>query len=107
MALAINDFSPEGGNRDRLSRALGVAAALYGLMALITGALAVVGVLGLIGPAVDPSALQPGRMLALPWSLAAGGDGVVALAASLVGMLANLALLLVAARLMRGRPDRT
>lgn len=103
MALAINDFGDEGGRRDRLSRTLGVAATLYGLMAAITAALAIAGGLGLAGLAVDPSAGEAARVLALPWSLAAGGGGTVyVLALTLGGLAANLLLLLAGARLARG-----
>lgn len=106
MALAINDFSSEGDTRDRLSRVLGVAAALYGLLALIAGGMAAVGVLGLAGLAADPDAIGPARMLAMPWSLAAGGDAVTGLAITLGALAVNLAILLVGSRLIRGRVIR-
>ena len=98
MALAINDFeSPESGGRDRLSRVLGVAAVLYGLIAAITGVVAVAGQLGLAGLVADPAALAPARMLGLPWSLAAGGGGP----GGALGV--NLVILLAGARLVRPR----
>ncbi len=110
MALALNEFeSPEGGTRDRLSRTLAVAGAIYGLMAAITGAVAVAGMFGLAGLAVDPAAAAPAQMLGLPWSLAAGavGDQPVAnLAITLGALLANLVVLLAGARLVRGRTAR-
>jgi hypothetical protein len=66
MAMAINDFeTPEGGARDRLSRALAVAGAIYGLMAAITGAVAVAGVFGLAGLTVDPASAAPAQLLGL------------------------------------------
>lgn len=110
MAMAINDFeSPEGGTRDRLSRTLAVAGAIYGLMAAITGAVAVAGVFGLAGLTVDPASVAPAQMLGLPWSLAAGaaGSGPAASLAVTLGALAlNLAVLLVGSRLVRGRTGR-
>jgi hypothetical protein len=110
MAMAINDFeSPEGGTRDRLSRTLAVAGAIYGLMAAITGAVAVAGVFGLAGLAVDPAAVAPAQMLGLPWSLAGGAVADQPAASVLVtlGALAlNLMVLLVGSRLVRGRTRR-
>ena len=110
MALALNEFeSPEGGTRDRLSRTLAVAGAIYGLMAAITGAVAVAGVFGLAGLAVDPAAAAPAQMLGLPWSLAAGAVGDQPAASVLVtlgALLLNLAVLLVGSRLVRGRTGR-
>jgi disulfide bond formation protein DsbB len=107
MALAINDFdNTEGGARDRLARALGVAAALYGLMAGITGAVAAAGMFGLAGLTADPSAADPARMLGLPWSLAsgaAGGDTTSTLLITLGSLVANLVILAVASRLARGK----
>jgi hypothetical protein len=110
MAMAINDLeTPEGGTRDRLSRTLAVAGAIYGLMAAITGAVAVAGVFGLAGLAVDPAAAAPAQMLGLPWSLAGGAVADQPTASVLVtlGALAmNLMVLLVGSRLLRGRTGR-
>ena len=110
MAMAINDFdNTEGGARDRLSRTLGVAAAIYGLMAAITGAVAVAGLFGLAGLSADPGSVAPARMLGLPWSLAAGAVGdqpAAGLAVTLASLAANLAVLLLGARLVRGRTGR-
>ncbi len=104
MALAINDFeSPESGGRDRLSRVLGVAAVLYGLIAAITGVVAVAGQLGLAGLVADPAALAPARMLGLPWSLAAGGGPTASLLITLGALGVNLVILLAGARLVRPR----
>lgn len=91
----------EGGPRDRLSRLLGVAAALYGLLAVITGAVAAAGL-----QTGDASA-QAAQLLALPWSLAGGAtpdpDPIGHLAIVLGGLVANLLLLVVGSRLARGR----
>ncbi len=110
MAMAINDFDfSEGGTRDRLSRALAVAGAIYGLMAAITGAVAAAGVFGLAGLAIDPASVAPAQLLGLPWSLAAGvaGDAPTASLLVTLGALAlNLAVLLVGSRLVRGRTGR-
>ncbi|MDP2260077.1 MAG: hypothetical protein Q8J89_10215 [Caulobacter sp.] len=110
MAMAINDFeSPEGGTRDRLARTLAVAGAIYGLMAAITGAVAVAGVFGLAGLAADPASVAPAQLLGLPWSLAAGaaGSGPAASLGVTLGALAlNLAVLLLGSRLVRGRTAR-
>lgn len=108
MALAINDFeSPEGSGRDRLSRVLGVAAVLYGLIAVITGAVAVAGQLGLAGLIADPAALAPAQMLGLPWSLAAGQEPTTSLAVTLGALVFNLVILLAGSRLARGRTVRS
>ena len=110
MALAINDFESSGdGARDRLSRTLAVAGAIYGLMAAITGAVAVAGVFGLAGLSVDPASVAPAQLLGLPWSLAAGAVGDEPRASILLtlGALAlNLAALLIGSRLIRGRVGR-
>lgn len=104
MALAINDFGTEGSGRDRLSRALGVASALYGLLAVITAGVAVAGLFGLAGLPVDPAAIEPARLLAMPWGLAAGGgDATASLLVVLGGLAVNLLTLVVGSRLARGR----
>jgi hypothetical protein len=110
MAMAINDFeTPEGGARDRLSRTLAVAGAIYGLMAAITGAVAVAGVFGLAGLYVDPASAAPAQLLGLPWSLAvgaAGNDPALSVLITLGSLALNLAVLLVGSRLVRGRTSR-
>ena len=110
MALAINDFEgSEGGARDRLARALGVAGAIYGLLAAITGAVAAAGLFGLAGLTADPAAAEPARLLGLPWSLAAGatgGEPAVTLLVTLGALVVNLLVLLVGARLALGRMGR-
>lgn len=110
MAMAINDFeNVEGGTRDRLSRTLAVAGAIYGLMAAITGAVAIAGVFGLAGLSVDPASVAPAQMLGLPWSLAAGaagGEPVASVLVTLGALALNLAVLLVGSRLVRGRTGR-
>lgn len=70
MALAMSTMDDRAAGRERLSRVLGVTGALYGLMALITAAVAALGLFGLAGLAVDPAAVEPARLLGLPWSLA-------------------------------------
>lgn len=107
MALAINDFeTSEDTGRERLSRVIGVAAVLYGLIAAIVGALAVASRLGLAGLGADASAADPARMLGLPWSLAARGEEPAALAITLGALAVNLMILLVASRLVRRRLAR-
>jgi hypothetical protein len=106
MAITLNDVPVEGGTRDRVARALGVAGALYGLLAAITGAVAAAGVLGLLGLAADPATADAARMLALPWSLAAApveAEPALLLAVTLGGLVLNLAILIGGARLARGR----
>lgn len=108
MAMAINDLEDrDSGPRETLARSLGVAAALYALLALITGAVAVAGTFGLAGLAVDPSAIEPARMLGLPWTLAMGSTdalgAVPALLMALAGLVVNFAILAVGAALARGR----
>lgn len=102
MAVTNSDLDlREGGARDRLARALGVVSALYGLLALITGAVAAFGL------RTGEASGQAAQLLALPWSLAAGpaagADPVGHLAVVLGGLMANLLLLVVGSRLARGR----
>jgi hypothetical protein len=111
MAMAINDLgSPEGGTRDRLSRTLAVAGAIYGLMAAITGAVAVAGVFGLAGLAADPASVAPAQLLGLPWSLAGGAVSDQPAASVLItlgALLLNLVVLLAGSRLARAGTART
>jgi hypothetical protein len=107
MAVTLNEFdNREGGARDRWARALGVACAIYGLLALITAAVGVAGVFGLAGLQADASASDAARMMALPWSLAAGpaeADPIGALGVIVGGLVVNLLILIVGSRLARGR----
>lgn len=111
MAMAINDYEDtDSGPREKGSRALAAAAAIYGLLALITGAIAVAGVFGLAGLAADPSAVEPARLLGMPWSLIMGSadslDRVPVLLFTLAAMAVNFAILGVGAAVTRGKRKR-
>lgn len=111
MATAINDFDDrDSGPREKLSRALGAAGAIYGLLALITAGVAIAGVLGLAGLVADPAAVEPARMLGLPWTLAMGDSQTLAstpaLLLTLGGLAVNFLILTVGAALARGRRRR-
>lgn len=106
MALALHPLEDRGsGLRERLSRALGVAGALYSLLAVITGLVAAMGLFGLFGVSVDPAAVEPARLLGLPWSLALGSSAANAPAVSLLvtagALTVNMIILALAARLAR------
>ena len=70
MALAMLPLDDRSVGREKLSRVLSVASALFVLMALITAGVAALGLFGLAGVAVDPGAAEPAHLLGLPWSLA-------------------------------------
>lgn len=104
MALALHPLEDrDSGLRERLSRALGVAGALYSLLAVITGLVAALGLFGLFGVSVDPAAIEPARLLGLPWSLALGSSASNAPAVSLLvtagALTVNMIILALAARL--------
>ncbi|MDP1739144.1 MAG: hypothetical protein Q8L23_17095 [Caulobacter sp.] len=105
MALALNPMEDRDAGRERFSRLLAVAGALYTLIALIVAGVAALGLLGLFGQPVDPAAVEPALMLGLPWSLAVGAAAgqapTVILALACAAMAANGALLAIAARLVR------
>jgi hypothetical protein len=107
MALAMHPLDDRSVGRERLSRALSVASALFSLLALITAGVAGLGLFGLAGLAADPSAAEPARLLGLPWSLAinAGTAPTPAMTLALTcGALAiNAVLLTLAGRLTRTR----
>ncbi|MDO8296303.1 MAG: hypothetical protein Q7T19_07675 [Caulobacter sp.] len=106
MTLAMHSMDDRAAGRERLSRVLGVASALYVLMALITAAVAALGLFGLAGVAVDPAAAEPARLLGLPWSLAI--SPVLAPSPTMLLLLAggamavNAGLIQLAARMLRG-----
>jgi len=104
MALALHPLE-DGGGRERVSRLLAVAGALYGLLATITLATAALGLFGLFGAAVDAAAADPAKLLGLPWSLALSAGGspgpAVTLLAAAGALAVNGALLGLAARLLR------
>lgn len=105
MALAMSTMEDRAAGRERLSRVLGVAGALYNLMALISAAVAALGLFGLAGLAVDPAAVEPARMLGLPWSLAitpalAPTPTMLLLLAG-AAMAVNAGLIQLAARMLR------
>lgn len=107
MALAMLPLDDRSAGRDRLSRALNVASALFVLMALITAGVAALGLFGLAGLAADPSAAEPAHMLGLPWSLAIN-DGTaptptISLALTCGALAINAGLLALAGRLTRAR----
>lgn len=107
MAITLNDFDDsDSGPREKIGRALGVAGAIYGLLALITGAVAVAGTFGLAGLAIDPGAVEPARLLGVPWTLfvPAAKDlaPIPSLALSLGGLVVNFAVLMIAAAFARG-----
>lgn len=107
MALAMLPLDDRSGGRERLSRALSVASALFALMALITAGIAALGLFGLAGLPVDPVAAEPAHLLGLPWSLGITAVTAPTPAMSLAltcGALAINAILLTAAgRLTRAR----
>lgn len=107
MALAMLPLDDRSSGRDMLSRGFAVAGALFSLMALITGGVAALGLLGLAGLATDPSAAEPARMLGLPWSLAIrpalAPTPAVTLLLTCAAMAVNGTLLMLVSRLMRTR----
>lgn len=113
MAFITTRYEPVelDGPREKLSRLLAITGVIYGLIATLVGATAVAGVLGLAGLAADPDATRAARMLGLPWSLAAGDPATQSAATALLLTLGalglNLATLLLAARLLHGRPTRS
>jgi len=66
MALALNPMDDRDAGRERLSRLLAVAGAIYSLIALIMAGVAALGLLGLFGQPVDPAAAEPALMLGSP-----------------------------------------
>lgn len=107
MALAMLPLDDRSGGRERLSRVLSVASALFTLMALITAGVAGLGLFGLAGLPVDPSAAAPAHLLGLPWSLAinpaTAQTPVMSLALTCGTLAVNAVLLTVAGRLARRR----
>jgi hypothetical protein len=107
MALAMIPLDDRASGRDMLSRGFAVAGALFSLMALITAGVAALGLLGLAGVPVDPSAAGPARMLGLPWSLAINPaiaqTPTVTLLLTCGALAVNAALLMLASRLVRTR----
>lgn len=107
MALAMHPLDDRSGGREKLSRALSVASALFALMALITAGIAALGLFGLAGLAVDPSAAEPARILGLPWSLAISpalaSSPTLSLALTCGALGINALLLTVAGRMTRKR----
>lgn len=108
MAMAIHDLDDrDSGPREIIARALGVAGALYGLLALITGGVAVAGAFGLLGLAVDAGAVEPARLLGVPWTLfipaARDLPPIPSVALSLGGLVVNFALLLIASAVVGRR----
>ena len=105
MTMTLQSGEAPLAGRERLSRVLAVAATLYSLMALISAGVAALGLFGLGGLAVDPAAIEPARLLGLPWSLAATASAAPS-PAWLLGlvcatMAANFCLLALAARAAR------
>jgi len=93
--------------RERLSRVLSVASALFTLVALITAGVAALGLFGLAGTPVDPAAADPARLLGLPWSLginsATAQTPAINLALTCGALGLNAVLLAVAGRLAHSR----
>lgn len=105
MALATHTMDDQAVGRERLSRVFAVAGALYALIALIAAGVAALGLFGLAGLTVDPEAIEPARLLGLPWSLAIT-PGVAPTPAMLLllaggAMALNAVLIHLAARTMR------
>lgn len=107
MALAMLPLDDRSVGREKLSRVLAVASALFVLMALITAGIAALGLFGLAGVAVDPGAAEPARLLGLPWSLAinatTASTPTLAFALTCAALAVNAVLLAVAGRLARDR----
>lgn len=107
MALAMLPLDDRSVGRDKLSRALSVASALFVLMALITAGVAALGLFGLAGVAIDPGATEPAHLLGLPWSLAINAatapTPILALALTYGALAINAVLLTLAGRLARPR----
>ena len=103
MTLALHPLDASVG-RERFSRVFAVASILFALIALISAGVAALGLFGLAGP-VDPVAVEPARLLGLPWSLAISPANaptpVMMLALSCGAMAINAGLIALAARLMR------
>lgn len=104
MTLAIHPLDRSAG-RERFSRVFAVAGVLYALIALFTAGVAGLGLFGLAGP-VDPAAIEPARLLGLPWSLAISpanaATPLMLLLLSCGAMAINAVLIALAGRLMRG-----
>ncbi|MBI5942226.1 MAG: hypothetical protein HY859_17600 [Caulobacterales bacterium] len=107
MALAMLPLDDRSVGREKLSRALSVASALFVLMALITAGIAALGLFGLAGVAVDPGAAEPAHLLGLPWSLGINATTAptptLALALTCGALAINAVLLTVAGRMARAR----
>lgn len=105
MALAMIPLDDRSAGRERLSRVFAVASALFGLIALITAGVAALGLFGLAGVAVDPTAADPAHLLGLPWSLAinpaTAQTPTLALLLACGALVINGGLLALAARLTR------
>jgi hypothetical protein len=104
MTLAMPPMSDLSAGRERASRVFAVAGILYGLIALITAGVAALGLFGFAGP-IDPAAVEPARMLGLPWSLAitpaTAATPTMLMLLACGAMVVNGALIGLAARLTR------
>ncbi len=111
MTLILQEAAVRGSERrEVVARLLAVISVIYGLLALLTGAVAAAGLFGLAGLGADPGAADAARLLGLPWSLAVGlgaGDRLATLLLALGALALNLALLSAAARVTRGRRRRS
>lgn len=103
MAMAMLPLDDRSDGREKLSRVLSVASALFTLVALITGGVAALGLFGLAGTPVDAAAAEPAQLLGLPWSLAitpaTAQTPTISLALTCGAMALNAALLMLAGRL--------
>ena len=107
MAMAMLPVDERSDGREKLSRVLSVASALFTLVALITAGVAALGLFGLAGVAVDPAAAEPAQLLGLPWSLgitpATAQTPTLSLALTCGALAINAALLMLAGRLAHRR----